>query len=121
MAKVLIVDDSAAYRFRLRRLLRKLGHEAVSAHDGEEALELARQSLPQLILMDVVMPGINGYEATRALGRDEATQHIPVIFVTSRTGENDRDWGMRQGAAGFVTKPVQLDQLQSAIAAAINS
>jgi twitching motility two-component system response regulator PilH len=121
MAKVLIVDDSAAYRFRLRRLLHKLGHEAVSAHDGNEALDVARRSHPQLILMDIVMPGINGYEATRALARDEDTQNIPVIFVSSRTEETDRTWGMRQGAAGYVTKPVALEQLQSAIAAAINT
>jgi twitching motility two-component system response regulator PilH len=119
MAKVLIVDDSTAYRLRLRLLLRRLGHEAVTAANGLEALEMARAEQPELILMDIVMPGMNGYEATRSLGRDEATSHIPVIFVTTRREDVDRIWGMRQGAVAYVTKPIDPEQLQAAISGAI--
>jgi len=120
VAKVLIVDDSATYRLRLRQLVRKLGYDTVIAHDGQQALELARTELPQLILMDVVMPGMNGYEATRSLARDEATRDIPVIFVTTQSEETDRVWGMRQGAAAYITKPVDAEDLQAAISAAIS-
>ena len=121
MAKVLVVDDSATYRLRLRLMLAKLGHEVVTASDGAEALELAGDEQPDIVLMDVVMPGMNGYEATRALGRDPATRDIPVIFVTSMDGEVDRVWGMRQGAAAYVTKPVGSEELKSAIADAIQT
>lgn len=120
VAKVLIVDDSATYRLRLRQLVRKLGHDAVVAHDGLEALRLARSELPHLILMDIVMPGMNGYEATRSLARDEATRNIPVIFVTSQGEDADRVWGMRQGASAYITKPVDAGDLQAAITAAIS-
>jgi twitching motility two-component system response regulator PilH len=121
MAKVLIVDDSATYRLRLRQLVQRLGHEAVLAHDGLEGIERARSDRPDVILMDILMPGMNGFEAKRSLARDEATASIPVVFVTTESDAVDRDWGMRQGGAGYVTKPVDLQALQSAISAAISS
>lgn len=115
MAKVLIVDDSQLYRFKLRNLVEARGHEALTAHDGEEALELARAELPEVILMDIVMPGMSGYEAKRMLARDPVTRDIPVIFVSSKSAESDKVWGMRLGAAGYVTKPVDPAQLDSTI------
>lgn len=120
MATVLIVDDSATYRLRLRQLVHRLGHDAIMAHDGEEALEKARQDRPDVILMDIVMPGMNGFEAKRSLARHKSTSSIPVIFVTTQNKDIDRDWGMRQGAVDYVTKPIDLAELQSAIAAAIS-
>lgn len=120
MAKVLIVDDSATYRLRLRQLVRKLGHDVVLAHDAEEGLDIAHQECPDVILMDIVMPGMNGYEAKRSLARDEVTRSIPVIFVTSQGEETDRDWGMRQGAVAYITKPIDPEELQSAITVAIS-
>ena len=119
MAKVLIVDDSKVYRFRLRRLVKDWGHEPVTASTGDEAVDLARSMQPELILMDIVMPGMNGYQAKRILGRDPATCDIPVIFVSSRNEETDRVWGMRQGAANYVTKPVDPERLQAAITSAV--
>ena len=119
MAKVLIVDDSKAYRFRLRKLVREWGHEALTAKNGEQALELARSEQPEIILMDIVMPGMNGYQAKRTLARDAATRDIPVIFVSTRDEETDRIWGMRQGAADYVTKPVDPEHLLSAITNAV--
>lgn len=119
MAKVLIVDDSRVYRFSLRRLVQVWGHEVLIAKNGEEAIEMAREHQPQLILMDIVMPGISGYQAKRLLARDPGTSRIPVIFVSTRSEETDRIWGLRQGAAAYVTKPVQPDLLQSAMTEAM--
>lgn len=115
MAKILIVDDSQIYRFKLRKLVEARGHDAVTARDGEEALALARAEQPQIILMDIIMPGMSGYQVKRQLARDAATRHIPVIFVSSRTADSDRIWGMRLGAAAYMTKPVTGEALGSAI------
>jgi len=119
MAKVLIVDDSRVYRYSLRKLVKDWGHEVIIAKNGEQAIEIAREQNPEIILMDIVMPGMNGYQAKRQLARDEATSHIPVIFVSTRSEETDRIWGLRQGAAAYVTKPVKPEILLSAITEAI--
>ena len=119
MAKILIVDDSPTYRLQLSTLVERLGHLVVVASGGEEGLQKAREEIPDLVLMDVVMPGMNGFEAKRALARDEVTAHIPVVFVTTQNDDVDRDWGMRQGAVDYVTKPVDEASMQVAIDAAI--
>ncbi len=93
MPKVLIVDDSPAQLYSLRRLVEQAGHQALVAESGEQALEVAAMEHPAVILMDIVMPGMSGYQATRKLSRIESTRHIPVIFVSSRNGEADREWG----------------------------
>lgn len=119
MAKVLIVDDSRVYRYSLRKLIKDWGHEVLVAKNGEQAIELAREQHPEIILMDIVMPGMNGYQAKRMLARDAATAEIPVIFVSTRDEETDRIWGLRQGAAAYVTKPVEPEILLSAITDAV--
>ena len=119
MAKVLIVDDSRVYRYSLRKLIKDWGHEVLIAKNGEQAIEVAREQKPELILMDIVMPGMNGYQAKRMLARDESTSKIPVIFVSTRSEETDRVWGLRQGAHAYVTKPVEPDVLQSAMTEAM--
>ena len=106
MAKILIVDDSPAQLYTLQKIVEKAGHEVISAEDGALGVEAARTQLPDLILMDVVMPNLNGFQATRTLSRDDATGHIPIILVTTKDQETDRVWGMRQGAKAYVTKPV---------------
>jgi twitching motility two-component system response regulator PilH len=115
MPKVLIVDDSPSQLYSLRQLVERAGHEAVVAASGEQALELAAAEHPAVILMDIVMPGMSGYQATRRLNRTASTRHIPVIFVSSRDGEADRQWGLRQGAREYVTKPVDPGVLLTAI------
>ena len=115
MARVLIVDDSQLYRFKLTKLVEAQGHEAFTANDGEEALARAVEIQPDVILMDIVMPGMSGYEAKRSLARDPATTDIPVIFVSSRSAESDKAWGKRLGAAGYVTKPVNSELLNLAM------
>ncbi len=119
MPKVLIVDDSPAQLYTLRQLVEQAGHQAVTADSGEQALEVAASEHPAVILMDIVMPGMNGYQTKRRLSRIESTRHIPVIFVSRRDGEADREWGLRQGAREYVTKPVDPRRLLTAIAEAM--
>ncbi|MES1993959.1 MAG: response regulator [Pseudomonadota bacterium] len=107
MARVLIVDDSPTELHVLRRLLEKHGHQILLAHDALQGIDLARRERPDLILMDVVMPGMSGFQATRKLSRDQETATIPVFMVTSKNQESDRIWGLRQGAVDYVLKPVQ--------------
>lgn len=121
MARILIVDDSPAQIFSLKKLLENWGHATVSAENGDQALQIARQEQPDIILMDIIMPGMNGFQATRKLSKDTATHKIPVIFVSKKDDETDRIWGMRQGATAFITKPVDPEELLAAITKAINS
>lgn len=115
MARILIVDDSPSQLMGIRRIVEKLGHEALAAEDGAAGVDLARRELPDLILMDVVMPNLNGFQATRAITRDASTKHIPVILVTTKDQETDRVWGMRQGAKAYLTKPFSEADLAAAI------
>lgn len=113
--RVLVVDDSPTERFFLTDLLRKNGYEVITAESGEQGVSVARAEKPDLILMDVVMPGINGFQATRQLSRDEITQAIPVIMCTSKNQETDRVWGLRQGAIEYLVKPIVAETLLSKI------
>jgi len=113
VALVLIVDDSPTEVHVLQAALEENGHATIAAGDGEAGLALARQKKPDLILMDVVMPGLNGYQATRQLARDPDTSSIPVIIVTTKGQETDRIWGMRQGAVDYIVKPVDTAELVS--------
>jgi twitching motility two-component system response regulator PilH len=115
--KILVVDDSATDRQFLLENLSRLGYQVVLAESGEQALARAKSERPDLVLMDVVMPGTNGYQATRTLARDETTRHIPVIMCTTKSQETDRIWGLRQGAKDYVTKPIDLKELAAKIAA----
>jgi twitching motility two-component system response regulator PilH len=119
MVTVLIVDDSPAQVLSMCRIIEQAGHKTLVAHSGEQAIELANEAHPQVILMDIVMPGMNGYQATRRLSRDEKTRNIPVIMVSSRNTETDKAWGIRQGARDYVTKPVNDSVLLNAISGAM--
>ena len=107
MAKVLIVDDSPTEVHVLQSLLEKNGHEVVVANSGEEGIVVAKDTLPDVVLMDVVMPGMNGFQATRQLSKQAETSHIPVIIVTTKDQETDKVWAKRQGATDYIVKPVQ--------------
>ena len=119
MAKVLIVDDSQTETKRFTQFLHKHGHNVITADCGETGVEVAKAELPDLILMDVVMPGINGFQATRRITRDAATKHIPIIIVTTKDQETDKVWGKRQGATAYLTKPVAEDLLMETIGQAL--
>ncbi len=115
--KILLVDDSATERHIIGEMLTRAGFQVVLAEDGEKGVALAKVQLPDLIVMDVVMPGLNGFQATRAITKDAATAHIPVILCTTKDQETDKLWGMRQGAKDYVVKPVNEAELLAKIAA----
>ncbi|HEY8607302.1 MAG TPA: response regulator [Noviherbaspirillum sp.] len=114
--KVLVVDDSPTERYFLTDILVKNGFSVSTAENGEEALLKVKADKPQLILMDVVMPGQNGFQITRAISRDPETQDVPIIICTSKGQETDRIWGLRQGARDYIVKPVDPQELLSKIA-----
>ncbi|MDB5925193.1 MAG: response regulator with CheY-like receiver domain and winged-helix DNA-binding domain [Betaproteobacteria bacterium] len=114
--KILLVDDSPTERHSINEILVKGGYEVVMAEDGEKGVAKAKTDNPDLVLMDVVMPGMNGFQACRAITTDEATKHIPVILCTSKNQETDKVWGVRQGAKDYVTKPVDANELLFKIA-----
>lgn len=115
MALVLIADDSPTDQHILARALEKHGFETLVAKDGDEAIRLAKQRAPDVILMDIVMPGMNGYQATRHLAQNPSTAAIPIVIVSTKTQEADRVWGLRQGAVRYLTKPVSDDDLVAAV------
>ncbi|HEY0332350.1 MAG TPA: twitching motility response regulator PilH [Stenotrophomonas sp.] len=115
MARILIVDDSPSQLLGIQRIVEKLGHQTITATDGAAGVEAAKASLPDLVLMDVVMPNLNGFQATRTLKREPTTQNIPVILVTTKDQDTDRMWGMRQGARAYITKPFSEDELSEVI------
>jgi len=111
MARVLIVDDSPTEMYKLTGMLEKHGHQVLKAENGADGVALARQEKPDAVLMDIVMPGMNGFQATRQLSKDDVTKGIPVIIVTTKDQETDKVWGQRQGASDYLTKPVDEDTL----------
>lgn len=113
--RVLVIDDSPTDQHFISGLLKKHGLEVMTANDGQNGISMAKQQLPDLILMDVVMPGMNGFQATRKLSRDPDTKSIPVVIVSSKGEVTDRAWGMRQGAVDYLTKPVSEAALISKI------
>jgi twitching motility two-component system response regulator PilH len=115
MARILIVDDSPSQLMGIRRIVEKLGHEALTAEDGAAGVEAAKRELPDLILMDVVMPNLNGFQATRSITREPTTKHIPIVLVTTKDQDTDRVWGMRQGAKAYITKPFSETELADMI------
>lgn len=115
MAKILIVDDSETHLYTLSKIVGEEGHEVITANNGEEGVEAAIANTPDLILMDVVMPGLNGFQATRKISKNADTADIPIIFVTTKNQETDRIWGLRQGASAYLTKPVDKKLLVNAI------
>ncbi len=121
MALVLIVDDSPTDQHVISQALQRHGFDTLVASEGKEAITLAEREHPDVILMDIVMPGMNGFQATRHLTKNPATASIPVVIVTSKNQETDRIWGLRQGAVSYITKPVGDEDLVAAVRATIKS
>lgn len=120
MQQVLVIDDSPTESNRFREILEKNGYEVLTSKDAIEGIEKAKKTQPDAILMDVVMPGLNGFQATRQLTRDKQTAHIPIIFVTTKDQQADKIWGQRQGAKGYLVKPVDESVLIKAIQSIMN-
>ena len=121
MTRVLIVDDSPTETYKMTDMLSRNGYEVLAAESGEEGVALAKKELPDLVLMDIVMPGLNGFQATRQLTKNASTADIPVIIVTTKDQETDRMWGKRQGAKGYLTKPVDESVLIKTIKDALSA
>jgi len=106
MALILIADDSPTEIYALKKILEKHQHQIITAEDGQEAVELTQAKQPDLILMDVVMPRLNGFQATRFLSKEVSTHDIPIVIISSKNQESDKLWGLRQGARGYLSKPI---------------
>ena len=115
MAQVLIVDDSPTETHLLREMLEKNGHSVITAENGSLGVKVCKEKKPDLVLMDVVMPELNGFQATRQLSKDPETAHIPIIIVTTKDQETDRLWGLKQGARDYLTKPVSEKALMTTL------
>ncbi|MBK1672083.1 two-component system response regulator [Ectothiorhodospira shaposhnikovii] len=111
MTRILVVDDSPTELHVICTMLEKNGYSVITASSGEEGMTRAREAKPDVVLMDVVMPGLNGFQATRQLSQDPETASIPVIMVTTKDQETDRVWAMRQGARDYIVKPVREKEL----------
>jgi twitching motility two-component system response regulator PilH len=112
---ILLVDDSKTELHYLSDVLTKRGYAVRTAENGEEAMRRLGEETPDLILMDVVMPGQNGFQLTRSITRDPRFTSVPVIMCTSKNQETDKVWGMRQGARDYIVKPVNADELMTKI------
>ncbi len=111
MAHILIVDDSPTDAYLVKNILEGEGYQTTEASNGEEGIQKAKEIKPSLIIMDVVMPGLNGFQATRKITKAPDTSTIPVIIVSSKNMESDRAWGLMQGAKEFLVKPVKQEEL----------
>ena len=108
---VLVVDDSRTQLYAMEKMLHSVGMNTITAENGKQAILMARHRMPDIILMDIVMPEINGFQATRYLTRQPDTQHIPIIIVSGSNQESDKAWGLKLGAKDFMQKPVNKDLL----------
>ena len=110
MALILVIEDSPTDQAVFRKWLEKAGHDVVTRDNAEDGLAFVHERMPHLILMDVVLPGMSGFQATRALARNQATKSIPVLLISTKGMETDRAWGLRQGATGYIVKPPREDE-----------
>ncbi|GAB6196110.1 response regulator [Lysobacter xanthus] len=115
MARILLIEDSPTESAVMTQLLERNGHQVMTSGSAEDGIEACRRERPDLVLMDVVLPGMNGFQATRALSRDAETKTIPVLIVSTKGMDTDRAWGLRQGAKDYIVKPPREDELISRI------
>jgi len=115
MAHILIIDDSPADTDIVKNMLETQGYQTSEANNGEEGIQKAKDTQPNLVIMDVVMPGLNGFQATRKITKSPDTKSIPVLIVSSKNMESDRAWGLMQGAKDFLVKPIKQDELLTTV------
>ena len=119
MARILLIEDSPTETAVMVQLLERNGHQVTTSGSAEDGITACKRDKPDLVLMDVILPGMNGFQATRALSRDSETSHIPIVIVSTKGLETDRVWGMRQGAKDYITKPPRESELFARINALI--
>lgn len=121
MADILLIEDSATDAHAYGSVLRSNGHTVLAASTGEEGMNMAQIHNPDLIIMDIVMPGVNGFQATRELRNSTQTAGIPIIMMSTKDQEADRIWGLRQGAFDYLVKPVKRRMLLKSVDSALSS
>lgn len=121
MARILVVDDSPADLKHLSNILSKGGYDVIEAQSGQDAIAKAKSDKPDAIVMDVVMPGVSGFQATRSIAKDPETANIPILVVSAKNQETDRVWAMRQGAKEYIVKPVKDADLLAKVKAALGA
>jgi twitching motility two-component system response regulator PilH len=117
VSNILVVDDSPTAVKLISGALTQAGFQVRTAADGEQALALAREAPPDVVVLDIILPKQNGYEVCRRLKQDERTAAAKVVLLSSKTHAADRQWGLRQGADAYLTKPVQPQELMACIEA----
>lgn len=115
MATVLVIDDSPSEMAKLRDMLAKNNYKVLEAFNGEQGCQMATEHIPDVILMDVVMPEMNGFQATRKITHTQVTAHIPIVMISTKSQETDRVWGKRQGAKEYLVKPIEELELMRVI------
>jgi len=115
MATILIADDSPTAIVQMRKALEPLGHEIVVAADGEQAQEKLASTAPDLVILDIIMPKLNGFQLCRAIRSDPQLEKLPIIVVTAMDRESDRYWGLKQGADEFLVKPIDTEELREKV------
>jgi twitching motility two-component system response regulator PilH len=111
MARILLIEDSPTDTAVLTQLLERNGHEVLASGSAEDGIQVCKREKPDLVLMDIILPGMNGFQATRALSRDADTKGIPVLIVSTKGMDTDKAWGLRQGAKDYIVKPPREDEL----------
>ncbi|WP_240126791.1 response regulator transcription factor [Thermomonas alba] len=119
MARILLIEDSPTETAVMTQLLERNGHQVIASASAEDGIAICRREKPDLVLMDVILPGMNGFQATRTLTRDAETAHIPILIVSTKGQDTDRVWGLRQGAKDYITKPPRESDLVARINALI--
>jgi twitching motility two-component system response regulator PilH len=119
MARILLIEDSPTEAAVMVQLLERNGHQVTTSGNAEDGIASCKRDKPDLVLMDIILPGMNGFQATRALTRDADTSHIPVLIISTKGQETDRVWGMRQGARDYIVKPPRESELVARIDALI--
>lgn len=119
MARILLIEDSPTEAAVMAQLLERNGHQVTTSANAEDGIACCKRDKPDLVLMDIILPGMNGFQATRALTRDAETRHIPVLIISTKGQETDRVWGMRQGAKDYIVKPPRESELMARIDALI--
>ncbi|MBN8717176.1 MAG: response regulator transcription factor [Pseudomonadota bacterium] len=119
MARILLIEDSPTETAVMTQLLERNGHEVIASASAEDGIAACRREKPDLVLMDVILPGMNGFQATRTLTRDAETGHIPILIISTKGLDTDRVWGLRQGAKDYITKPPRESDLVARINALI--
>ena len=115
MARILLIEDSPTEAAVMTQLLERNGHMVTTSGNAEDGIASCKRDKPDLVLMDIILPGMNGFQATRALTRDADTSHIPVLIISTKGQETDRVWGMRQGARDYIVKPPRESELVARI------